>query len=397
MSGPLEDVRILDLTQVQAGPSCTQLLAWLGADVIKLEEPVVGDRTRTEMAHTPEMDSFYYLIFNANKRSVCLDLKSENGKAVFERLVGVCDVVIENFGPGGMERFSLGYQRVKAIDPQIIYASIKGFGTYGPYSEYKSFENIAQAMSGAMSTNGQAGGPPQMLSTGVGDSGSGLHCAIGILAALYRRQRTGAGDYVEVSMQDAVVNLNRVRMVQTLGSGEPLARLGNRMFGPPALVYQCRPGGPNDYVSLYIGGEAWDSLLAIIGRAELIGDTRYSTREARAQNSDEIETFLTEWTSRHTKYEVMEALNEVGIPCGAVLDTREVLEDPHLRAREMVVEVDDPQRGTYSAIGCPVKLSSNTVTVTPPPLLGQHSGEVLSELLGIGQKELQDLSESGVI
>ncbi len=397
MSGPLEDVRILDLTQVQAGPSCSQLLAWLGADVIKIEEPGVGDRTRTELAHRPDMDSFFFLVFNANKRSVCLDLKSEEGSSIFKRLVGVSDVVIENFRPGLMEKFSLDYERLNKINPKIIYATIKGFGTYGPYAEFKSFENIAQAMGGAMSSNGHAEGPPLMTPAGVGDSGSGLHCAIGILAALHRRRTTRKGDYIEVSMQDSVVNLNRFRMIQTLGANEPLARTGNRMWGAPALVYPCHPGGPNDYVSLYIGGEGWDSLLAIIGRADLIGDARFSTREARAHYADEIEAFIAEWTSSLTKYEVMAALNEVGIPCGVVLDTREVLEDPHLRARRMVVDIDDPKRGNYPALGCPIKMSSNTVTVTPPPILGQHSEEVLSTVLGLGQGKLAELKDAGVI
>ena len=397
MGSPLEGIRILDLTQIQAGPSCTQLLAWLGAEVIKIEEPGIGDRTRTERAHRADMDSFYFLVFNANKKSVCLDLKSEQGKVMFRRLVQVSDVVAENFGPGVMERLGLTYDQIKAINPRIIYASIKGFGTYGPYADFKCFENIAQAMSGAMSTNGAAGGPPTVIATGVGDSGSGLHCAIGILAALHQRDRTGVGDHVEVSMQDAVANLTRIRMIETLATKEPLARLGNRMWSSVSLLHPCHPGGPNDYVTINTGGEAWDSFLAVIGRADLIGDERYATHEARMERTDEIEAFITAWTSSRTKHDVMMTLTEVGVPCGAVLSTSEILEDPHLRIREMVVEVNDAHRGDYLALGCPIKLASNTVAITPPPLLGQHSEEVLTTLLGTEKEELGQLRDAGVI
>ena len=397
MSSPLDGIRILDLTQVQAGPSCTQLLAWLGADVIKIEEPGVGDRTRHEMAHDTDVDSFYFLVFNANKRSVCLNLKSEEGRAIFKLLVRVSDVVIENFGPGGMERFGLGYPDVREMNPRIVYATIKGFGTYGPYAGFKCFENVAQAMGGAMSANGESGGPPLFVSAGVGDSGSGLHCAIGILAALRQRDQTGLGDFVEISMQDAVVNLTRIRMIETLATDEPMARAGNRVWGAPSVVYPCHPGGPDDYVTIYIGGDAWDSLLAICGRADLIGDERYSTADARSERQDEVEAIVSAWTSTKLKHDVMTDLTDLGIPCAAVLDTREILDDPHLKAREMVVDVDDPNRGTYQAFGCPIKISSNTVAVRPPPLLGEHSVEVLSTILDIEAVEIERLERDGVI
>ena len=397
MSSPLEGIRILDLTQVQAGPSCTQLLAWLGADVIKIEEPGVGDRTRAEMAHRTDVDSFYFLVFNANKKSVCLNLKSEEGRGIFERLVRVSDVVVENFGPGGMERFGLGYDDVRGMNPRIVYATIKGFGTYGPYAGFKCFENVAQAMGGAMSANGEAGGTPLFVSAGVGDSGSGLHCAIGILAALRHRDQTGLGDHVEVSMQDAVVNLTRIRMIETLATDEPMARAGNRVWGAPSSVYPCHPGGADDYVTIYIGGDAWDSLLAVMDRADLIGDERYATAEARSERQEAVEEIISAWTSTKRKHDVMADLTELGIPCAAVLDTREVLDDPQLRAREMVVEVDDPNRGTYPAFGCPIKISSNSVSVRPPPLLGEHSAEVLSSILDFDAEELARLEDRGVI
>ena len=397
MSRPLEDIRVLDLTQVQAGPSCTQLLAWLGADVIKIEEPGVGDRTRWERAHKPGMDSFYYLVFNANKRSICLNLKSRKGVEIFTSLAQVSDVIVENYGPGRMEKFGLAYEQMREINRRIVYASIKGFGNFGPYAGMKSFENVAQAMGGAMSTNGDQGGPPTFTSTGIGDSGSGLHCAIGILAALHHRDTTGEGQYVEVSMQDAIVNLLRIRMIETLASGRPEERSGNSVWGSHSIVYPCQPGGPNDYVSMYVGGEAWDSLMAVVGRSELIGDERFATAEARSERIDEVDAIISEWTSARTKHEVMATLADLGIPCGVVQDTAELLADPHLRAREMVVDVEDPTRGSYPALGCPIKLSANPVEVAPPPLLGQHTREVLSSLLKLDQQELDELAEAGAI
>ena len=397
MGAPLDGIRILDLSQVQAGPSCTQILAWLGAEVIKIEEPGVGDRTRGEMAHRPDMDSFYFLVFNANKKSLCLNLKSADGRGILERLAKVADVLVENFAPGWVERFGLDYERMREVNPRLVYASIKGFGTFGPLARMKSFEPISQAMGGAMSTNGDADGPPLLASAAIADSGAGLHLAIGILAALRHRDATGEGQFVEVSMQDAVVNLLRARMVDTLGSGMPAQRTGNRVWGNPSVVYPCSPGGPNDYVSVYVGGEAWDTLLAIIGMSELIGDERFSTPEARVAHADEVERMISAWTSQHTKYEVMATLTDAGVPAGAVLSTSELLEDPHLIHRKMVVEVDDRQRGGYLTLGCPVKMTSNGLKVTPPPLLGQHSEEVLSKLLGYRKEELAGLKRSGVI
>ena len=397
MSGPLDGIRILDLSQVQAGPSCTQLLAWLGAEVIKIEEPGVGDRTRAERSHGRDADSFYFLVFNSNKKSVCLDLKSVEGRRLFERLVEVSDVLIENLGPGSIGRLGLEYESVVKINPTIVYASIKGFGTYGPYAGYKSFEFIAQATGGAMSANGDEGGPPLFVAPGVGDSGSGLHCAVGILAALRQRDRTGVGEYVEVSMQDAVVSLNRIRMIDTLASGKPVRRTGNTSWQPPSLLYPCDPGGPDDYVTIYLGGEAWDSLLAVMGRSDLIGDERYATRDAREQHAEEVEALIAKWTSSQGKRQVMETLNDVGIPCGAVLDTLEVLSDPHLREREMVLKMEDPHRGEYDALGCPIKMASGPVDIVPPPLLGQHTKEVLFSLLGLGQVEFIKLGDAAVI
>ena len=397
MSAPLDGIRILDLTQVQAGPSCTQLLAWLGADVIKVEEPGVGDRTRHERATEPGLDSFYYLVFNANKRSLTLNLKSEEGCDIFKRLVGMSDVVVENYAPGRMERFGLGYDVLREANSRVVYATIKGFGTYGPNADIKSFEHIAQAMGGAMSANGEAGGEPIFIAPGVGDSGTGLHCAIGILAALRQRDNTGEAQRVEVSMQDAVVNLMRIRMLDTLADGKPLARMGNRIWDAPTMIYPCHPGGPDDYIGLVLSGDSWDTILAVAGRAELVGDARYATHEARCEHAAEVEEIISGWTRTITKREAMETLAPLGVACGMVQDTREVLDDEHLRARDMVVEMEDAKRGEYIALGNPIKVASNDVGIAPPPLLGEHSGEVLGSLLGLDGSEVARLRDSGII
>jgi formyl-CoA transferase len=397
MGSPLEGIRILDLTQVQAGPSCAQLLAWLGADVIKIEEPGVGDRTRRERAIRPDVDSFYFIVFNANKRSLTLNLKSDEGVAIFKRLVETADVVMENYSPGRMESFGLGYEVLKQANPRIVYGTIKGFGTYGPYAHVKSFEHIAQAMGGAMSANGEDGGEPLFVAPGVGDSGTGLHLAIGILAALRQRDRTGEAQRVEVSMQDAIVNLMRIRMIDTFNTNEPVKRSGNRSWGGPSMIYPCKPGGPNDYVALILAGDSWDTLLALAGRPDLIGDARYATQEARVQRPLEVEEIISSWTKTKTKYEVMKELSDLGIPCGAVQDTCEVLGDPHLKAREMIIDMHDPARGEYQVIGCPIKIGSNELTIKPPPQLGEHSDEVLSSLLGMGDDEIAKLKEGEII
>lgn len=397
MSAPLEGIRILDLTQVQAGPSCTQLLAWLGADVIKVEEPGVGDRTRHERATEPGVDSFYYLVFNANKRGLTLNLKSEEGCGIFKRLVGVSDVVVENYGPGRMERFGLGYDALRKANPRIVYATIKGFGTYGPNADIKSFEHIAQAMGGAMSANGEAGGEPIFVAPGVGDSGTGLHCAIGILAALRHRDNTCEAQRVEVSMQDAVVNLMRIRMLDTLADGKPLPRMGNRIWEAPSMIYPCHPGGSDDYIGLVLSGDSWDTILAVAGRAELIGDARYATHEARCEHAAEVEEIISGWTRTVTKREAMEALVPLGVACGMVQDTSEVLGDEHLRAREMVIEMNDAQRGEYIALGNPIKIASNDIGIKPPPLLGEHSSELLGTLLGLANEDIERLRDGGVV
>jgi formyl-CoA transferase len=397
MSSALAGIRVIDLTNNQAGPSCAQMLAWLGADVIKVEEPGKGDIARTSLSDQPDWDSLFFLTFNANKRSLTLNLKSPSGKEIFRNLIKTGDVLLENFGPGVLDRLGFSYEALKALNPRLVYASIKGFGTYGPYSGYKSYEPIAQAMGGAMSVTGFPDNPPTVTLACIGDSGTGMHCTIGILAALMQRHTTGEGQQVEVSMQDAVLNLVRVSLRDHQRLGKVVERNGNQLGAMvPATTYRCYPGGPNDYVFILAQQQMWHPLLRAIDREELIGDPRYDTANARAKRMVEVNALIEDWTSQRPKHEVMKILAEVGVPCGACQDTGEVLNDPHLHAREMIVEVEHPVRGKYVTAGNPVKLSASPTEIKTAPLLGQHNREILTEL-GYGETEIIALREKGAI
>jgi formyl-CoA transferase len=397
MSRALTGIRVVDVTNNQAGPSCGQMLAWLGADVIKVEEPGQGDAARYTLRDRPDADSLFYLSFNANKRSLTLNLKNARAKEIFRTLVRTADVLLENFGPGVIERLGFGYPVLRELNPRLVFASIKGFGSYGPYRDYKSYEPVAQAMGGAMSVTGTSDGPPTYLWPSIGDSGTGMHCVIGILAALMQRHTTGEGQRVEVSMQDAVVNLIRVSLRDHQRLGKPMERTGNQLgAGVPGTTYRCQPGGPNDYVFVFAQQQMWHPLLRAMGRADLIGDPRYETAAARWQRKAEVDALVEGWTSQRTKHDVMKILGEAGVPCGACLDTGEVLADPHLREREMIVEVEHPVRGRYVTVGNPIKLSASPTTIGPSPLLGQHRGEILREL-GYSDTDIEALAKDGAI
>jgi formyl-CoA transferase len=397
MSQALTGIRVVDLTNNQAGPSCGQMLAWLGADVIKVEEPGKGDPARTTLRDRPDADSLFYLSFNANKRSLTLNLKHPRGKEVFTGLLKTADVLLENFGPGVMDRLGFGYQALHAINRRLVFASIKGFGSYGPYSDFKAYEPIAQAMGGSMSVTGFPDGPPTYVWPSIGDSGTGMHCVIGILAALMQRHATGEGQQVEVSMQDAVVNLIRVSLRDHQRLGKSMERTGNQLgAGVPGTTYRCRPGGPNDYVFIFVQQQMWHPMLRAMGREDLVGDARYDTNDARWRNKTDVDALVEAWTMQRTKHEVMAILGKAGVPCGAVLDTGEVLADPHLRARDMIVEVEHPVRGRFMTVGNPIKLSASPTTITPSPILGQHRREILGEL-GYSEADIAALAKDGAI
>ena len=409
MDKALAGIRVLDLSHVQAGPSCTQILGWLGADVIKVELPGRGDITRSQLRDLPEVDSLYFTMLNCNKRSITLNLKTEKGKHILSELIKSSDVIIENFGPGVLDRQGFHWERIKQINPRIIYASIKGFGP-GPYLDCKAYETIAQAMGGAMSTTGFEDGPPTSTGAQIGDSGSGVHALAGILAALYQRTHTGRGQRVEVAMQDVVLNLCRVKMrdQQRLQRG-PLAEYPNRKFedevprsgnasggGQPGSALRCHPGGPDDYCYVIIQPQIWPALARLIGRPELTDHPAFSTPEARLAHLDEVFEVVEQWTMRHSKKEVMRALMSADIPCGPILSTKDLIEDESLKQRGMIVDVEHRERGTFKTVGCPIVLSDSPVEVKSSPLLGEHTREILAEV-GYTDEEIEKLRIEGAI
>jgi len=386
------------MTHNQAGPACAQMLAFLGADVIKLEEPKAGDVARTVHADKKNSDSLFFLLFNANKRSLTLNLTSDEGKRLFKEVIGQSDVLLENFGPGAMDRLGLGWEVLRDLNPRLIYATIKGFGSYGPYAGFKSYEPVAQAMGGAMSVTGFPENPPTLVLPAIGDSGTGMQMAIGILAALQQRHSTGRGQHVEVSMQDAVVNIIRVSLRDHQRQGKPMERHGNQLgHTVPGTTYPCAPGGPNDHVLIFCQQQMWRAFCGAMGQPALADDPRFATADARWDNRAQLEPIIEAWTRSHTKHEVMKMLGDAGVPCGACQDTGEVLADPHLKAREMIVDVDYPTRGTYQTVGCPVKMSDSPAEITRPPLLGEHTDALLSELCGVDPDQVKRLREGGIV
>jgi formyl-CoA transferase len=399
MEKAMAGVKILDLTQFEAGTSCTEMLAWLGADVIKVEEPKMGEQGRWLLTEKPGVDSHYFMLLNANKRSITLNLKSDRGKEIFTDLIKKVDVLSENYSLGTLESWGFGWERLHEINPKLIYLTIKGFGTYGPNSKFKSFDMIAQAAGGAMSLTGFPGSPPLKPGPTIGDTGTGIHAACGVLAAYIQRQRSGKGQKVEVAMQEAVFNFVRVPMMGTYITNEPTQRAGNRLSGGAVGdIFKCAPGGPNDYVyMLCTSPEMWRAMCTTIGKPEMLEDPRFKERKERAQHGEALTQTIEEWTGKRGKHEVMKIMGSAGVPCGAVLDSVELLNDPHMRERGMVVTIDHPVRGKFTMPGCPVKLEDSPVEVTSAPLLGQHNAEIYSELLGFGGSDLDQLKSQGVI
>jgi formyl-CoA transferase len=409
MGKALEGIRVLDMTHVQSGPSATQILAWFGADVIKVELPGRGDITRQQLRDVPNVDSLYFTMLNCNKRSVTINMKSPKGQEIFVRLLKQCDILVENFAPGVLDRQGFPWKRIQEINPKLIYASIKGFGP-GPFVDCKAYETVAQAMGGAMSTTGWWDGPPTSSGAQIGDSGTGIHCVAGILAALFQRTRTGRGQRVEVAMQDAVLNLCRVKMrdQQRLKHG-PLKEYPNKEFGDevprsgnasgggqPGQAVRTKGGGANDYIYVIIQPQVWAPLMKLVGRPELIEHPEYATPEARISHLDDCFGIIEQWTLQHDKLEAMRLLNEVDVPCGPILSMKDLHNDASLRESGTLVEVEHPERGTFVTVGNPIRLSDNQVAVATSPLLGEHTNQIL-EWLGYSRKEVESLRAEGTI
>ena len=416
MSKALDHIKILDFTHVQSGPTCTQLLAWMGADVIKVERPGVGDATRKQLVDVEGADSLYFTMLNHNKRSLTLNSKTPEGKEVLERLVKTCDVLVENFAPGALDRMGFSWERIQELNPRMIMASVKGFGP-GPYEDCKVYENVAQCAGGSASTTGFRDGLPLVTGAQIGDSGTGLHLAFGICAALIHREKTGRGQRVLAAMQDGVLNLCRVKLRdqqrlekgplkeysqygEGIPFGEATPRAGNDSGGgQPGRILKCKgwETDPDAYTYFITQAAVWEKICDVIGKPEWKDDPDYATPPARLPHLNEIFGAIEEWTMTKTKYEVMEICNPLDIPVGPILSMKELAEEPSLRETGTIVEVDHPERGPYLSVGCPIKLSDNDVIVERSPLLGEHSEEILGEVLGYSADEIAALKEAGAV
>jgi formyl-CoA transferase len=403
----LSGVKVLDLTQWEAGSACAQSLAFLGADVMKIERPKGGDPARIASADTPDADSLYFLVLNSNKRSVTIDLQNKKGKEVLTRLIRKCDVFLENFAPGTIEKLGLGYEDVSKINPRIVYGSVRGFSDESPYKNFRCFDAIAQSVGGSVAFTGEPDGPPIKPGPTFADTGSGLHLAIGVLGALYQREFTGKGQQIRVAMQEAIMNFGRITFARHQLTGKAVERVGNgspSSTAAPSGLYACKGGGPNDYCFIYTardeltGNRQWNALLTVIGRSDLINDARYAFPEARFKRKEEVDGIIRPWMANQAKRTAMELLNGAGVPAGAVFDTGDLMEDPSFRATGMLSEVVHPQRGPVILPGWPVKMSgSPTPAITCPPTLGQHTDIVLADMLGADAAELAEWRSGGAI
>ena len=415
MGRALEGVRILDMTHVQSGPTCTQILAWFGADVIKVERPGEGDPTRMQLRDIPGVDSLYFTMLNSNKRSITLNPKTEAGKKIFTKLIEQCDVMVENFAPGAIDRMGFPWATIQEINPRMIYASVKGFGP-GPFEDCKVYENVAQCTGGAASTTGEIDSAPLVTGAQIGDSGTGIHLVAGILAALFQREKTGRGQRVTCAMQDAVLNLCRVKLrdQQRLergplkeypqypnGSfGDAVPRAGNASGGGhPGSAVRCKgwEADPDAYIYVIAQTQAFPTLAKVIGHEDWLQDPRFNTPEARLPRLDHVFAEIEKWTMTKTKMEVMDILNPLNVPCGPILSMKEIAEEPSLRATGTVVEVCHPKRGKYLTVGNPIKLSDSPVVVRSSPLLGEHTEDVLRKIVGLEDEDIRAARQQGAI
>ena len=412
----LEGIKILDFTHVQSGPTCTQLLAWFGADVIKVERPGVGDATRKQLVDVPGADSLYFTMLNHNKRSIELNSKNETGKAVLTRMIEECDVLVENFAPGALDRMGFSWERIQEINPRMIMASIKGFGP-GQYQDCKVYENVAQCAGGSASTTGFLDGPPLVTGAQIGDSGTGLHLCLGIVTALFQREKTGRGQKVSAAMQDAVLNLARVKMrdqqrldtgplkeYSQFGEGIPFSdatpRAGNDSGGgQPGRILKCKgwETDPNAYTYFIIQAAVWEKVCDVIGEPDWKTAEGFASPPERLDKLNQIFERVEQWTMTKTKFEVMDECNPLDIPVGPILSMKEIAEDDGLYATGTMVKVDHPERGEYLSVGCPIKFSDMEVAVERSPLLGEHTAEILSQVLGYSEDEINEIAASGAV
>ena len=412
----LKGVKVLDMTHVQSGPTCTQLLAWFGADVVKVERPGVGDATRGQLRDVPEADSLYFTMLNSNKRSITLNPKKPEGAKIFTQLIKECDVMVENFAPGALDRMGFSWEKIQEINPRMIYASVKGFGP-GKYEECKVYENVAQCAGGSASTTGMLGEVPMVTGAQIGDSGTGLHLALGIVTALFHREKSGKGQRVSAAMQDGVLNLCRVKLRdqqrlekgplkeysqfgENVPFGEATPRAGNDSGGGlPGRILKCKgwEEDPNAYTYFITQAAVWEKVCDVIGKPEWKEDENYSTPAARLPRLNEIFDTIEEWTKTKTKFEVMDICNPLDIPVGPILSLKEISEDQGLRDTGTVVEVDHPVRGKYLTVGNPIKLSDSPAVVKRSPLLGEHTEEILKEFCNMTDEEISAVKEAGAV
>ncbi|MEE2971180.1 MAG: formyl-CoA transferase [Pseudomonadota bacterium] len=416
MSKALEGIKILDMTHVQSGPTCTQILAWFGADVIKVERPGVGDATRGQLRDIPDVDSLYFTMLNHNKRSITLNPKTETGNKIFAKLIAECDVMVENFAPGAIDRMGFPWEKIQEINPGMIYASIKGFGP-GPYEDCKVYENVAQCTGGSASTTGEIDRFPMVTGAQIGDSGTGMHLVAGILAALVHRFSSGKGQRVEVAMQDAVLNLCRVKLrdqqrLDYAGEmteypqyphgefGKAVPRAGNASGGgQPGWIVKCKgwETDPDAYIYVITQAAAFPAFAKVIGRDDWNEDPEWNTPKARLPKLAEMFGEIEKWTMTMEKFEVMNILNPLNVPCGPILSMKELADDPGLRETKTVVEVDHPERGKYLTVGNPIKLSASDSDVARSPLLGEHTEEILKNIIGFDDDAIAAAREEGAV
>ena len=402
-SAALDGIKVLDFTQFEAGPSCTQALAWMGAEVVKVEEPKRGEPGRWGFSNRKDADAHYFIFYNTNKKSITCNLKSPDGKALIEKMIKEVDVVVENMAPGTFARLGFDYARLNELNPRIIFAQVKGFSPDGPHANYLAFDMIAQAAGGTFAINGLPDQPPIRPGATMGDTGTGMMAAMGILAALFQRVTTGKGQHVQVAMRDAMVNYSRTAMSRqaSVEDGSVLPRIGNEVFGTaPGGLYPCKPGGIDDWAYIFASRgneEHWKRLCRVIGREDLMDDPRMQDGSARYKFKDIINEAISVWTRQHTKNEVMETIAGAGVPCGAVFNMKEQLEDEDLHARGIMIKIDHPVRGEITVPTSPIRMSATKVPVTPSPIHGENNEEIYGKWLGLSTEEVKKMRAENVI